>query len=179
MTTIPVEDWFTADDLDSLPDDGQRYELLDGELLVTPSPRVRHQNVAGELYYLLRLVVPPGLRLLPAPMDVRFGPKRQLQPDLLVIHDEGLEAVRVESVPLLVVEILSPGTRTRDQVTKRRAYEQEGVASYWIVDPKTPSLTVLELQDGAYVEVARVQGTQAWTAIAPYAVTVVPADLLR
>jgi Uma2 family endonuclease len=179
MTTIAVESWFTADDLDSLPDDGQRYELLDGELLVTPSPRVRHQNVAGELYHLLRLAVPAGLRLLPAPMDVRFGPRRQLQPDLLVVHDEGLDAVRVESVPLLVVEILSPGTRARDQVTKRRAYEQEGVASYWIVDPKKPALTALELTGGAYAQVAHVEGEQAWTATLPYPVTVVPAHLLR
>lgn len=179
MTTISVEDWFTADDLDSLPDDGNRYELLDGELLVTPSPRVRHQALSGELFMLLRQALPAGLRLLTAPMDVRFGPKRQLQPDLLVIRDEGLDAVRVESVPLLVVEILSPGTRSRDQVTKRRAYEQEGVASYWLVDPKRPTLTVLELDDGAYREVAHVERDQAWTATSPYPVRVLPADLVR
>ena len=179
MTSIPVEDWFTADDLDSLPDDGNRYELLDGQLLVTPSPRVVHQVVSLELALLLRQSLPAGLRLLTAPMDVRFGPKRQLQPDLLVIRDEGLDAVRVESVPLLVVEILSAGTRSRDQVTKRRAYEQEGVASYWIVDPTRPALTALELRDGAYVEVAHVVGEQAWTAEQPYTVTVVPSALLR
>ncbi len=179
MTTIPVEEWFTADDLDSLPDDGNRYELVDGELLVTPSPRVRHQGVSGELFYLLRQALPAGLRLLAAPMDVRFGPKRQLQPDLLVVRDEGLEAARVESVPLLVVEILSPSTRSRDQVTKRRVYEQEGVPSYWIVDPRVPSLLALELVEGAYAEAARVQGAESWTAAAPYAVTVVPAALLR
>jgi Uma2 family endonuclease len=179
VTVIPVDDDFVADDLAQLPDDGNRYELLDGELLVTPSPRVRHQAVSGALFYLLRRVLPPGLRLLAAPMDVRFGPKRQLQPDLLVVRDEGLDAVRVESVPLLVVEVLSPGTRSRDQVTKRRAYEQEGVTSYWIVDPKRPSLTVLELDGGSYREVAFVEGGTAWAAALPYPVTVVPADLLR
>lgn len=179
MTTIPVEDWFTADDLDTLPDDGNRYELLDGELLVTPSPRVRHQAVSLELGVLLRQSLPPGLRVLAAPMDVRFGPKRQLQPDLLVVRDEGLDAVRVESVPLLVVEVLSPGTRSRDQVTKRRAYEQEGVASYWIVDPNRPSLVVLELDDGTYAEVAHVEGEQAWTATLPYPVAITPSALLR
>lgn len=179
MTTIPVDDWFTADDLDTLPDDGNRYELLDGELLVTPSPRVRHQVVSLELALLLRQTVPPGLRVLSAPMDVRFGPRRQLQPDLLVVRDEGLDAVRVESVPLLVVEILSPGTRARDQVTKRRAYEQEGVASYWIVDPLRPSVTALELRDGAYQRAAHVTGDASWCAERPYPVTVVPADLLR
>lgn len=179
MTTIPVEDWFTADDLDSLPDDGNRYELVDGELLVTPSPNVRHQNVVGELFVALRLALPAGRRVLMAPMDVRFGPRRQVQPDLLVVRDEGLDAVRVESVPLLVVEVLSRGTRSRDQVTKRRVYEQAGVPSYWIVDPKQPTVTVLELQEGAYAEVARVTGDQSWTAAQPYPVTVVPRDLLR
>jgi Uma2 family endonuclease len=179
MTTYQVEDWFTADDLDSLPDDGNRYELLDGEVLVSPSPRVVHQAVQLELAYQLRQALPAGLRLLTAPMDVRFGPKRQLQPDLLVIRDEGLDAARVEAVPLLVVEILSRGTRSRDLVSKRRAYEQEGVASYWIVDPSVPSLTALELRDGRYVEVARVSRDQSWTARQPYDVTVVPAQLRR
>ena len=179
MTTIPVEDWFTADDLDSLPDDGNRYELVDGELLVTPSPTVRHQALLLELAVLLRLAVPQGMRVLAAPMDVRFGPKRQVQPDVLVVRDEGLEGVRVESVPLLVAEILSRSTRSRDQVTKRRVYEQAGVPSYWIVDPKKPSLTVLELHGGAYVEVERVEADQPWTAARPYPVTIVPGDLLR
>lgn len=178
-SSYQVEDWFTADDLDSMPDDGNRYELLDGEVLVSPSPRVVHQAVLLELALLLRQSLPARLRLLMAPMDVRFGPKRQLQPDLLVIRDEGLDAVRVEQVPLLVVEVLSRGTRSRDLVKKRHAYEQEGVASYWIVDPMKPSLLALELQDGAYAEVARVERDQPWTAALPYAVTIVPDDLLR
>ena len=179
MSTIPVEDWFTADDLDTLPDDGNRYELLDGEVLVTPSPRVRHQAVSLHLALLLHQAVRAGLRVLAAPMDVRFGPRRQLQPDLLVVRDEGLDAVRVESVPLLVVEVLSPGTRARDTVIKRRAYEQGGVPSYWLVDADTPALTVLELADGAYIEVAHVERGQSWTAERPYALTITPQDLLR
>ena len=179
MTTIPVADDFTADDLDSLPDDGNRYELLDGQLLVTPSPVVRHQSIAVELTFLLRAAVPPGLRVLAAPMDVRLGPKRQVQPDVLVVLDEGLDGVRVESVPLLAVEVLSPATRSRDLVMKRRVYEQAGIASYWIVDPRAPAVTVLDLKDGAYVEVARVEGEQVWTVTAPYAVTVRPSQLLR
>ena len=162
-----------------MPDDGNRYELLDGEILVSPSPRVVHQVVVGQLFLLLSRSLPPGLRLLMAPMDVRFGPKRQLQPDLLVIHDEGLDAVRVESVPLLVVEVLSRGTRARDLVKKRRAYEQEGVVSYWIVDPCVPSLLALELRNGRYTEVARAVHDETWTATEPYEVTVVPAALRR
>lgn len=179
MTSIPVEADFTADDLDGMPDDGRRYELVDGQLLVTPSPTLRHQSVSGELFLLLRLALPRGLRLLSAPMDVRLGPRLQVQPDLLVVTDEGLEAVRVESVPLLAVEIASPGTRTRDRVLKRNAYEAAGIASYWLVDPRGPVITVLELREGRYEQVAVAEGEQPWTAELPYPVTVVAADLAR
>ncbi len=179
MTSIPVPADFTADDLDSMPDDGQRYELVDGQLLVTPSPSLRHQSVSGELFLLLRLALLPGMRVLSAPMDVRLTPRLQVQPDLLVVRDEGVEGLRVESVPLLAVEIASPGTRSRDRGLKRTAYESAGIPSYWLVDPRTPALTVLELRDGTYVEVASVAGEQSWTATRPYAVTVVPADLVR
>jgi len=178
VTVIPVDDDFVADDLAQLPDDGNRYELLDGLLLVSPSPAERHQRALVELLVLLRDACPPGLRVYAAPLDVRFTPRRQVQPDLLVVED-GPPRDRLDRLPLLVVELLSPGTRRHDLVLKRRAYEQAGVASYWLVDPAVPSLTALELQGGHYVEVARVEGEQAWTAESPYAVTVVPADLLR
>lgn len=179
MTTIAVGADFTADDLDSLPDDGNRYELIDGELFVSPSPSVPHQRASVELLHLLRLALPPGLRVLVAPMDVRLGPRRQVQPDLLVVRNTEDDAVRIEQVPLLAVEILSTGSGTRDQITKRRAHEQADIVSYWIVDPKQPALAVLELDGAAYREVARVEGEQAWTATVPCPVTVVPADLLR
>ena len=178
VTTIPVEDWFTADDLDALPDDGQRYELLDGELLATPAPRWIHQNVVGELFFALRSVVPTGMRVAAAPVDVRFGPKRQLQPDVLVVHDGPLDVPRIETVPLLVVEVLSRSTRSRDLVKKRNAYQEAGVASYWVVDTKVPSLLVLELVDGAYAE-RRFTGEEAFDATAPFPVTIVPAALVR
>lgn len=179
MTSIPVEADFTADDLDAMPDDGRRYELVDGQLLVTPSPTLRHQSVSTELLFRLRLAVPPGLRVLSAPMDVRLGPRLQVQPDLLVVRDEGLEGARVESVPLLAVEIASPGTRSRDRVLKRNAYEAAGIASYWLVDPRGPAITVLERREGRYEQVAIVEGDQPWTAELPYRVTVVAADLAR
>ena len=178
VSVIEVEDDFTADDLAELPDDGNRYELLDGLLLVSPSPTERHQRVLFELYALLRAAAPPGLRAYGAPLDVRFTPRRQVQPDLLVVED-GPPRDRLDRHPLLVVELLGPGTRRHDLVLKRGAYEQAGVPSYWLVDPAVPSLTVLELADGAYVETARVEGEQAWPGTRPYPVTVVPADLLR
>lgn len=178
MTTIPVDDDFVADDLAQLPDDGNRYELVDGLLLVSPSPTERHQRALARLHLLLASTVPPGLRVYVAPLDVRFSPRVQTQPDLLVVED-GPPRDELNRLPLLCVELLSPGTRRHDLVLKRRAYEQAGVASYWLVDPYAPSLTVLELEGGSYREVAHVEENQEWTADSPYAVTVVPAALLR
>ena len=120
MTTYSVEDWFTADDLDSMPDDGQRYELLDGEILVTPAPRVIHQSVVTELTVLLHNAKTAGMRVLTAPTDVRFSLKRQLQPDVLVVVDGPLDVPRIEEPPLLVVEVLSKTTRSRDLIRRCR-----------------------------------------------------------
>ena len=178
MTTIPVEDDFLADHLAELPDDGNRYELVDGLLLVSPSPAERHQRALFELYSVLRAAAPSHLRVYGAPLDVRFSPRVQVQPDLLVVQD-GPARDKLDRLPLLCVELLSPGTRRHDLVLKRRAYERAGVRSYWIVDPSVPSLTALELREAAYAEVARVEGDQPWTAALPYAVTIVPDDLLR
>jgi Uma2 family endonuclease len=179
VTDFPVVDWFTADMLELMPDDGQRYELLDGRVLVTPSPTWRHQNVLTELGHALRSVVPPDLKVFWAPLDVRFNDRMQLQPDLLVVPRSDLTGERVDTPPLLVVEVFSPSTRGRDRVVKRRAYERAGVPSYWLVDPEIPSLTALELTDGSYVEVAHVEGEQAWTSRQPFPITVVPAALVR
>lgn len=178
VTTIPVEEDFLADDLSQLPDDGNRYELVDGLLLVSPAPSERHQRALGELYSLLRAQAPDGLRVYVAPLDVRFSPRVLVQPDVLVAPD-GPARDRLDRLPLLCVELLSPGTRRHDLVLKRRAYEREGVPSYWVVDPAVPSLTVFELEQGTYAEVARVEGDQAWTGSLPFPVTVSPADLLR
>jgi Uma2 family endonuclease len=173
VTVIQVDEDFTADALDELPDDGNRYELVDGLLLVSPSPPERHQPALVELLLLLKAAAPSGLRVYAAPLDVRFSPRVQTQPDLLVVED-GPPRDRLDRLPLLCVELLSPGTRRHDLLIKRRAYEREGVDSYWLVDPAVPSLMVLELRDGAYVE-----GDEAWTAVRPYAVTLVPSALLR
>jgi Uma2 family endonuclease len=178
MTIIQVESDFMADDLDQLPDDGNRYELIDGLLLVSPSPAERHQRVLVTLLAMLVNGCTDGLRVYLAPLDVRLGDRVQVQPDLIVVAD-GPPRDSLERVPLLCVEVLSPSTRRHDLVHKRSADEAAGIPSYWIVDPLTPSVSVLELRDGAYVESASVSGDESWTATVPFAVTVVPADLLR
>ncbi|MBW3638284.1 MAG: Uma2 family endonuclease [Actinobacteria bacterium] len=118
-----------------------------------------------------------GLRYeLVAPFDVRFSPRRQLQPDLVVLpKDRSLPDRR----PFLVVEILSPSTRATDRTLKHHVFEQGGVPSFWLVDPLTPSVTVLELRDGAYAETAVVTGDESYDTERPYPVRLVPSELVR
>lgn len=177
VTTMPLHGEWTVDDLDALPDDGFRYELVDGVLLVSPSPLFPHQVGQYNLVIALAGAAPPNLRVLGAPLDIRFGPTRQLQPDVVVLP-RGPLTPKVQDLPLLVVEVLSRSTRATDLTLKRHVFEQAGVSSYWLLDPDEPSLTVLELQGGSYVEVARAEGEQPLTVQRPFPVTLVPAALV-
>jgi Uma2 family endonuclease len=168
----------TAEDLEDTPDDGHRYELVDGCLIVTPSPNLAHQEFVGNLYVLLSGACPPGYKVILAPFDFKAGPATVLEPDLLVARSDDFGPQRIERAPLLVVEVSSPSTRRIDRGTKRLAFEAAGVAAYWLVDPDPPSLTVLHLEGGAYVEHAQVAGDDAYHATRPFPVTVVPAALL-
>lgn len=173
--SAPEGGW-TADDLAAFPEDGLRYELVDGVLLVSAAPSEEHQIALANLFILLATACPDELRALTAPFDVRFGPRRQLQPDIVVLPKDRTAADRC---PVLVVEILSPSTRATDRTLKRHVFEQGGVPSYWLVDPLVPTLTVLELRDGVYVELAVVSGDQAYAAVDPFPVRIVPAQLLH
>ena len=177
VTTLPYSGPFTRDDLEHMPDDGHRYELLDGTLLVSPAPRLPHQRVVGNLYVLLRAACPPELEVILAPFDVVLADDTVLEPDLLVAPRSQLTERDLPGPPLLAVEVLSPSTRRIDLLLKRDRLQAAGVPSYWLVDPDEPSLTALELRDGAYAEVAVVRGAQEWTAEQPFPVEVRPADL--
>ncbi|GAA1605923.1 Uma2 family endonuclease [Kribbella hippodromi] len=168
---------FTLADLDDLPDDGMRYELVDGTLLVTPAPLPIHQTAALEIGFRLRLHCPKDLKVFMAPTDFRPTTHRSLQPDVLVCRraDVGPKAIHRS---LLAVEVLSPATRSKDLLFKRALYEEAGVQSYWIVDPDREELTVLELVAGRYVQRAKVRGKNAFTAELPFEVQIVPADLI-
>jgi len=142
----------TYDDLEAIPLEraGDRHELIDGELVVTPSPIPVHQIISANIEYALaRLVRESGLGLvLHAPVDIRFTPENVLIPDIIYIAQNRLHIIGlkvIDSAPDLVVEILSPGTRRRDQETKRALYARFGVQEYWIVDPDARSVTVLVL----------------------------------
>jgi Uma2 family endonuclease len=169
----------TEQDLPAMPEDGHRYELIDGVLLVTPAPNIAHQTVVTSLVGLLLGARHPEHRVLVAPCDVRFAATTVVQPDVLVARRGDLGVARIETAPLLVVEVQSPSTRHLDLGTKRLAYEAAGVPAYWLVDPDGPSLTVLHLEDGRYVEAATVTGEEAFDATFPFPVRVVPAALLQ
>jgi Uma2 family endonuclease len=174
-------DWgapLTVEDLDEAPDDGHRYELVDGTLLVTPAPGTDHQTCVAALVILLSAAAGPDLRVLPGPYDWVVSASTLLQPDVLVARRTDLGPKRLEKAPLLVVEVSSPSTRSLDRGTKRLAYEAAGVGAYWLVDPEGPSLSALRLASGRFVDEAHVSGEEAFDATWPMPVRVVPADLL-
>lgn len=167
----------TEHDLATMPDDGHRYELLDGTLLVTPAPNISHQRCVTRLLVLLDAARLAGQEVFVAPFDVRLSETTVLVPDLVVAQKADLTPARLDGPPLLAVEVLSPSTRRIDLGTKRLAYEAAGVPAYWLVDPELPSLTVLELDAGRYVERGTVAGDEPFHATFPFHVTVVPSRL--
>lgn len=179
VTTLPWGRELTADDLADVPDDGHRYELIDGCLLVTPSPSRWHQGVSAELFALLWTACPTSLRVIAAPMDVKYSRRTVLQPDILVVSAANFADDDDPLRPALAVEILSPSTRLIDLNLKKARYERAGCPSYWVVDPIDPRLIAWELRDGEYVEAADVSGEESWNATLPYPVTITPARLRR
>lgn len=139
MSMPMLKQRWTFDDIQRLPDDGNRYEVIDGELFVTPAPSYRHQAAVSELHAHLREYL-SGLQIGYAffsPADVVFSPTRAVQPDIFVVPlANGRRPERFEDVNrlLLAVEILSPSTARADRVAKRMLFRQETVDEYWIVD---------------------------------------------
>ncbi len=137
---MPAQDTqWTAEMARALPDDGNRYEVLDGELFVTPAPSLRHQAVLANLFAALhRYVADHGLGWVWwSPADLQFSSRRLLQPDLFVVPDRGEGAPRTwddVNELLLVVEALSPATARADRRIKRPIYQSQGIPEFWIVD---------------------------------------------
>ena len=179
VTTLPFGRPLTRVDLDTMPDDGHRYELLDGVLLVSPAPRPRHQDMLGGLLVLLRTNRPSHLKVLCAPLDVVLAEDTVLEPDLLVAPKTQFTDRDLPGPPLLAVEVLSPSTRRFDLLLKRDRFQAAGVASYWLCDPDEPSVTILELRNGEYVEVARAVGHESLEVTLPFPVRIVPSALFN
>jgi len=132
-------DFVTAEFVRALPDDGNRYEVVRGELLVTPAPRAWHQEVVGRLFETLRtyLRAQPVGHAMMSPADISWSPDTLVQPDAFVLPLEQartLDWVYMKDL-LLVVEVLSPSSVRADRFTKRLEYQRQGIPLYWMVDP--------------------------------------------
>ncbi len=137
----------TWQDVQQMPDDGNRYEAIEGDLYVTPAPTPRHQILLLRLYDALRpLLTRPRGVLLVAPVGVEFPDTREgVQPDLLFVSSERrgiIGEASLRGAPDLVIEILSPSTAHRDRTIKLELYERQGVREYWIVDPAEGAVDV-------------------------------------
>ena len=178
VTTLPHGGEFTRADLEAMPDDGRRHELIDGTLVVSPAPSHRHQRCSLRLALQLHQACPDDLEVLAAPFDVALAQDTILQPDLLVAHRADFTDKDLPGVPLLAVEILSPSTRQVDLHLKRARYESAGCPSYWVIDPDVPSAIIFELVDGVYVERGQATGTEELEASLPYPLVLRPNDLV-
>lgn len=136
MPAMPV--YYTAQMVRDLPDDGNRYEVVYGELLVTPAPRFWHQEIIHRLHraledYLIRWPVGHAVQ---SPADISWAPDVLVQPDLFVVPLDQVRTMSWERMKdlLLVAEVLSPSSIRADRFTKRRLYQQLGVPLYWVVE---------------------------------------------
>lgn len=151
MVQVKPKAKLTYDDYANLPGD-ERYELIDGYLILVASPSERHQWTATRLYRMMLLAEDLGLGWVYfAPFDVVLTDSDVVQPDLMFISKERediITAANVQGAPDLVVEILSPSTSRLDRTRKRELYERHGVKEMWLVEPEERKIWALLLQDG-------------------------------
>ncbi len=169
MSLQQSERIWTYEDYCALPEDGNRYEILDGKLYMTPAPRTFHQILTARL--LLSLAATREI-VLTAPVDLILKGATPVQPDLLFLPREQAHQVEerfVSGPPTLVVEILSPSTAARDRTLKLNKYAQNGIPWYWLVDPEEKTLLVLRLEGEHYVVEASLDETERFV-WAPYPV---------
>jgi len=146
----------TYEEFRQLPDDGKRYELIHGEVHLTPAPATRHQavqfNLSGSLY--IYLAKNPVGFAATAPLDVRLSEDIAVQPDLMYVSNARHEIVRedyIAGAPDLVAEILSPSTAAHDRATKLKLYAEAGVPEVWYIESKAKTVEVLRLHADKYV----------------------------
>lgn len=156
----PVPGTMTAEEFFALPDDGKRYELLDGVVEEMTAPNPKHQRVVGRLLVLLVRALQESGRgeVFLAPYDIVLDVHTVLQPDLVFIANENAGIVNdknVRGAPDFVVEVLSPSTRRKDVLRKSRLYARAGVPWYWIVDPEIDRVEFMQRDGGDYALAAR------------------------
>src|SRR5215472_5330149 len=176
-TELQVDRPLTVEDLALLQDDGYRYELDDGVLVMFPAPSVAHQLVVGRLVVALSHACQPDFLVLPGP-GVEVSPVHYRVPDVAVAHirDVDINDNSVTKPPVLAVEVASPSTAIYDRNRKKDVYAGFGIESYWIVKPDRdkPSLTAFRLIRGKYRVVAEVGGGDVFRAERPFPCEIVP-----
>jgi Uma2 family endonuclease len=181
-TTARAPGPYTRADLEGTPEDGRRYELVDGHLYVSAAPGRIHQRATIRLAVRLVNAAPSEFEVLTGPFAVALAEDTELQPDIVVGRDDDYTEREIRT-PVLAVEVLSPSTRMFDTHVKRERLERAGVRSYWVVDPVArpaeASLVAWELgPEDLYLQAAKVVGDEPFEARLPFPVTVVPADLV-
>ncbi|TMR92301.1 Uma2 family endonuclease [Nonomuraea basaltis] len=180
-TFLPGARPFTVDDLFKLPNDGNRYELFNGSLVVSPAPTPLHQDAIFRLQMILHQAMPAHLMVL-STVNVRASDKDFYIPDLVIVPKVVARSVRLMFKPsdlLLAVEVVSPSTKAHDRGLKSEAYAMAGIPIYWRVEPdEGPTLYVYELDGDTYRGPAAHKPGTTVTLSSPYPVTFDPADLV-
>jgi Uma2 family endonuclease len=171
----------TVKDMENMPDDGNRYELDEGMLIVSPAPYHNHQWAVQRLWFILNAACTPEFVAIIGP-GVNLSEYQHRIPDVAVLRAEGFRPAEVfeERAPVLAVEVASRGTRRYDRTRKKAVYEQYGIESYWIVSPdlKQPDITAFSLADGKYRQTGHAAGDQKFMAELPFPVSFTPAQLV-
>lgn len=164
MATSQLTHPLTYDDLRQMPDDLNRYEIINGELLVSPAPSLAHQLVSVQLFTAVFAHVQQHElgTVLYAPVDVRLGAHDVVEPDTLFLSHERFEKFRtkgtIDGPPDLVIEIISPSSSSVDAIGKAALYARVGVPEYWLPAPEKRSFRMLVLKDGVYHDIQAVDG---------------------
>ncbi len=166
MTFVTVK--YTYQDLLTTPDDRNRYEIFEGDIIVTPAPNEPHQNAVSNLHLILGNHVKKYRlgKLYIAPFDVYFDEETVIEPDMLFVAKDRLSIIekqRIKGAPDLVVEVLSPSTEERDRGFKFKRCAQEGVREYWLVDPEKSVVEVYTLAAHGYKLMGKFSGDQRVT----------------
>ena len=189
-TVVTPADWisgprqgeWTYDAYAALPDDGQRYEIIDGVLLLTPSTHSpQHQRGVGHVARCLSNYVENAHtgEVFIGPLDVELASNTVVQPDILTILNTSstkITSTHIQGVPDLVVEVSSPGTVGHDRSTKQKAYERAGVREYWFVDPLAHTIEILVLQGKTYTSLGVFSGELTLPSLVVPALEEVPAE---
>jgi Uma2 family endonuclease len=163
--TGPLQGFWTYGTYAALPDDGCRYEVVQGVLIMSPAPTPEHQSVLGEIYSYLRECIQLTGRgmVYMGPLDVELSEHNVFQPDVLVVlkeHADRFQGKHFVGAPDLAVEIISPSSATYDRLTKLGMYEQTGVPEYWLVNPKRRTVEVFVLEEWRYRSLGVFRGGQ-------------------